>query len=298
MLFTIMKKFDFSRFLDVARWDLYINRQAYVKYTSMVVGVYVLIAMYTYVTAYLGSDGNELLGYAFNDSIYSTGIAMTSCSLFTFQTLIVMNSMFHGIHTRQGRVNELTLPATNLEKFSWHVVRTLCFNFVTFVVGIWVADALHCLFVWGAYGFDTDISSITGHVFNAFSNFSQMLPDLHEEVSVALVMTVIAGNLLTYAFVSTFALGSAWKYRRSFATTILYHIVFWLVIVFVSMAMFAVLSPVFAEMGTDIFDFLAKSESWHWALLLLVFSVSVFVVIWYLTYRLYCNAQITTRRNP
>ena len=65
-----MKKFDFSRFLDVARWDLYINRQAYVKYTSMVVGVYVLIAMYTYVTSYLGSNGNDLVGYAFNDRLW------------------------------------------------------------------------------------------------------------------------------------------------------------------------------------------------------------------------------------
>lgn len=292
----VMKSFDLKRFLNVAHWDLNINRQAYSKYGMMTVGVYVLITVYTYLTNYCVGDGSN--GCVFNDAVYTVGIAMTACSIFSIQTLVVMNSMFHGIHSRQGRIRELTLPATNFEKFCWHVVRTVGFNVLTFVVGVLLADVLHCLFVWLAYGFGSDISSIAARVFGAYVDFSLLLPDLHEGVSAAGVMTVLSGNLLAYAFVSTFALGSAWKYHRSFATTVLYHIAFWLAVVTVFMVSFTLLAPVIGDSVPDIIVFLGRSQSWHWALLLLVVSVSVFAGVWYSTYRLYCGAQITTRRNP
>lgn len=295
-----MNNFDIHRFSNVARWDLNTNRKSYSKYAMLIVCMYVGMAMYSYVSDYLAGKTFDFYGSlraGFNDSDYykAAGIAAFMAVAFSVQTLLSMSAMFHNLRTRQGRINELTLPATNLEKFTWHVFLIVVANWSLMLVGVLVADALHCLFLLAAYGTSVQVSSITCHVFDSL--FSLQVLELFSDRGSVSWMVFLATLFFGRAFVATFALGSAWKYRRSLATTILFHILFWLSVVMLFMVVVAVSSalnllvPEFVRFITDI-------GSSFWAFVFMLTGLGVFCGVWYLTYRLYCKAQVTTHRNP
>ena len=95
---------------------------------------------------------------------------------------------------------------------------------------------------------------------------------------------------------SVYPLFNAWKYRHNIAYTILFYILAWLLLI--------VLISAYAVCLWDAADFLyiisffEDVPSWCLLLVLDVFLAGLLFLMWRCTYRLYCRAQITTRRNP
>lgn len=291
----IIRNLNWNRIVNIARWDINTHRQAYVKYSLLQVGVYVIMTMYSYVMLWLGSPGDMI----FSDKYVVMSLTTAIGSVHWLQGLLLMSTMFHGLHTRQGRVNELTLPATNLERFLWNVIRTVGANWLFFVVGVLLADLFHAVFVLSVWGSGVQIYSITLDQWHLWSYFyNNNYPFFDRVPGVAGVLLVTGLLLLSRAFVVTFALGSAWKYRRSFATTVLYHILFWAAVVMSMMVLVTVLGSVMTPHSLIHLRFLTHVDSWLWGSVFVVIAAAIYCGIWYLTYRLYCQAQITTRRNP
>lgn len=290
-----MKNFDIHRISNVARWDLNTNRKTYTKYALSVIAMYVVIAMYSYVVDYLGARNDNVRASfheGYGDIYFAAGIAAFMATAFSLQTLLFMSAMFHNLRTRQGRINELMLPATNIEKFAWHVFLIVVANWSLMLVGVLVADALHCLFLMTVYGTSVPLASITASVFDNLVTMQSL--DYDTYVSwIGLLGFLFFGH----AFVATFALGSAWKYRRSLATTMLFHVFFWLSVIMLFMVVVTV-SSVLHLPAPDFIMFLKDMGTSFWAFLFMLLSICTFCGVWYLTYRLYCNAQITTHRNP
>lgn len=290
-----MKNFDIHRISNVARWDLNTNRKTYTKYALSVIAMYVVIAMYSYVVDYLGARNDNVRASFFEgyrDMYFAAGIAAFMATAFSLQTLLFMSAMFHNLRTRQGRINELMLPATNIEKFAWHVFLIVVANWSLMLVGVLVADALHCLFLMAVYGTSVPLASITASVFDYLVTMQSL--DYNTYVSwIGLLGFLFFGR----AFVATFALGSAWKYRRSLATTMLFHVFFWLSVIMLFMVVVTVSSVLHLHVP-DFIMFLKDMGTSFWAFLFMLLSICTFCGVWYLTYRLYCNAQITTHRNP
>ena len=127
-----MKNFNLNRFGHVVRLDVQTHRKRYVKY---------------FLVLYIASLFVELLNF-YKPSRYGTehveGTLDTVALLFTvfmsWVMLVGASTLFENLKTKGGRQAELTLPATNLERFlSRYLIVTVGF-FVLFLAGFAAAD--------------------------------------------------------------------------------------------------------------------------------------------------------------
>lgn len=269
-------------FFSVAKWDFTVNRKFYMRQIMVLAGCVLVPIIYKYIM---------LMGkfHLFNAAGVGAMMAaeedvIAASYYFSFIFSIVMLQMFcymfHNLTTKQGRINELTLPATNGVRFAWHVACTGLGTIVVFFLSVLLADLIHVLLGWITLG-QSQFQSLTIATWKTVNILGFM--DVDADFSLQLF-----GILLSTSFLSTFALGSAYKYRHTFGYVLLFHIALWL------SGLFSLGFLGHALMGAA--DFV---DSYNLFGYLLVIAVAgIFALIWWLTYRLYCRAQITTRRNP
>ena len=126
-----MKAFDFNRFLNVARWDLSVNSKFYTRSALLMVAIICMPIVIYYLYNMLTN------GFFFTTETYDNIYSFVSIDtiLGLVYTIITSGYIFHNLLTKQGRINELTLPATNLERFLWHVVVIVIGVQVVWLVG-------------------------------------------------------------------------------------------------------------------------------------------------------------------
>ena len=77
--------------------------------------------------------------------------------------------MFHNLRNRQGRIAELTLPASNIERFLWHAFVVLVGAHVWFLMSVGLAEILNAILVSVTFDFgDYEYVSLTAKVCNDF----------------------------------------------------------------------------------------------------------------------------------
>lgn len=279
-----MKNFNFSRFINVARWDLTINSKFYTRAAILMLALTCspILLYYLYIIA----SGTFFNPTRMSDNVFTLGgiIAFLGC----FYTIISSGYMFHNLLTKQGRINELTLPATNLERFLWHFVVIVIGVSVVWFVGIMCADLLHALFRLVIPG--AEIESLTTNFYiDGYSDWGELGK---YGFSICLLFT-----LVFCCYARSFALGNAWKYRYNIPWTFLFYFILQNVITILSIF---VLVKVFDS--PDAFkDFIFKLKEWNAGTVLTclnIFAALLYIGIWVLTYRLYTRAQLTTKRNP
>ena len=292
-----MKNFDIRRFCAVARWDLTINRAFYNKMAMAIAACSILPVLYYYAIEILekvsDSDGVCKPYYSFLGdldfisvfiSVFS-GIALT----------LVLGFMFHNLRNRQGRIAELTLPASNIERFLWHAFVVLIGAHVWFLMSVALAEILNCILVWITFDFgDYEYVSLTAKV---CKNFYRILPTamfFDEGFDFLAYVAIILASLLG---VSVYPLFNAWKYRHNIAYTILFYILAWLLLIILISAC-TVLAAFCSWDVSWLQNFFDSFAPWIIVLILDVFLARLLFLMWRCTYRLYCKAQITTRRNP
>ena len=279
-----MKAFDFNRFLNVARWDLSVNSKFYTRSALLMVAIICMPIVIYYLYNMLTN------GFFFTtetyDNIYSF-VSIDTILGFVY-TIITSGYIFHNLLTKQGRINELTLPATNLERFLWHVVVIVIGVQVVWLVGILCSDLLHALFRLAIP--HAEIKSIT-KVFLDYSALSDITPFGHHSFGIILFFFI-----MFCCYVRSFCLGNAWKYKYNIPWTFLFYFVFQNA--FGLLLLFLIKLFISREFAQSIAEWISGTNPTVWIVCLNIFAVLLYVGIWCLTYRLYCRAQITTRRNP
>ena len=277
-----MKSFNFKRFLNVARWDLSVNSKFYTRAAILIVALTCSPVLLYYL--HMLASGTLLNGGMLYDNVITLGTitATIGCAI------IVISSgyMFHNLLTKQGRINELTLPATNLERFLWHFVVIVVGVQVIWIGGVVLADLIHALFRLAIP--DAEIHSLTASTLDGYSNWGSLGKDIYVLGGILIAQLCTCGA-------RSFALFNAWKYKYNIPWTLLFYFVFQnafaLLVLFIGHCM----SPAL------------MMKLWNWVgcvprtvffVSLNLFAVLLYAGVWYLTYRLYCRAQITTRRNP
>ena len=291
-----MKNFDIRRFCAVARWDLIINRAFYNKMAMVIAACSILPVLFYYAIENLemvmNSDGVDKPYPSF---LMALDLISVFISVFSGIALtVVLGFMFHNLRNRQGRIAELTLPASNIERFLWHAFVVLVGAHVWFLMSVGLAEILNAILVAVTFNFgDYEYVSLTAKVCD---NFYKTLPTamvFDESFHLGAYVAIILSSLLS---ISVYPLINAWKYRHNIAYTILFYILAWLLLI--------VLISVCAVCLWDAADFLyiisffEDVPSWCLLLVLDVFLAGLLFLMWRCTYRLYCRAQITTRRNP
>lgn len=280
-----MKYFNFHRFLNVARWDLTINSKFYLRSSILVVALCCFPILMYYLYALL--SGNYFALGAEKDKIEPFILIISLVGM--FYSIIASGYMFHNLVTKQGRINELTLPATNLEKFVWHFLVIAVGTLIVYNIGVVCADLLHSFF---RMGFGSHTRSITAEMFSAEFTWK-----VYKEIKFHGYYMMPLFALMTYCFVRTFSLVNAWKYKHNIPLTVLLHFVLnnvlgLIVIIFVT-SKFAN-SRAFMEF-IETLDGLNPDAI---IIGLYVFFALLYCGILYLTYHLYTRAQLTTKRNP
>lgn len=292
-----MIQFDKRRFLSVARWDMVINRKFYLNQAA---GLLVL-ATFPVVLRFLlwwASGEISLLGLGSPQGQCDVSLVGHAAGLARFYDIVTavlpivsLGYMFHNLVRKQGRVAELTLPASNVERFLWHALFCLLAPQLAFACSVFCADALNLLFSV-LFGCFSHVHSLTAAwLANEWAD-ADLLNHLCAHPSLAYVTILLA----SLCYTSTFALGNALKYRYNIIYTLMAHLFLWMVFGVGVMFMAGI---VLQFVGHDL---IVASLEWNpdstvVLVLLSLLLLALLVGIWALTYRLYCHAQITSRRN-
>ena len=286
-----MKSFNIKRFLNVARWDLSVNSKFYTRSAIMMMAFIstpiVLFYLYNMLT-----KGFLLMG---NTSDNVESFAMTIGMIGIAYSVISAGYMFHNLLTKQGRISELTLPATNLERFVWHAVVIMIGVPLVFFCGVVVADFLHFLFRLMIT--NADIQSLTAAYywsdFEGWHNATPGLEDFMEDYGYELVTTIFIWGA---CYTRSFSLFNAWKYKYNIPITFLFYFILWtvlpLVLLFIGTMFFS------EENVMNFMEWLKDANPHNIIIGVGIVGILVYICIWLLTYRLYKRAQLTTKRNP
>lgn len=294
-----MKTFDFSRFLNVARWDLTINRKFYIRQLVVITGCVLAPIILRYVRAiYSFLIMNDTISFSEFKGIVATSFHNMDSLNYYFGILyfcIVIQMlcyMFHNLTTKQGRINELTLPATNKERFIWHVVSKVFGTILVFYASIALADLVHMFLGWAVFGI-TDPQSLILEAYKTAGPQEILVNYNGTTASQCSLMAFFI--LLVLCFYSTFAFGSAYKYKHTFGYVLLFHVIFWIVAV----VLFGLAACLFIHSDfSNVLDFVESIPRWLRRTILILPLATLFCTMWWYIYRMYCRAQITTRRNP
>ena len=283
-----MKYFNFHRFINVARWDLTINSRFYLRSSLLVVALCCFPILLVDLYAILSGNVDVSREVKYNTNIFVGLISLVGCSY----SVIASGYMFHNLVTKQGRINELTLPATNLEKFIWHFLVIAIGTQIVWFAGVICADLLHSFFRLDFptfLGISSQTHSMTFQFFDGYFNLRELR--YQDYYMTPLVM------LMVYCFIRTFSLMNAWKYKHNIPLTILLHFVLnnvlgLIIIIFVTSK--------FAN-SRAFMEFIEKLDGLNPDAIIVglyVFFALLYCGILYLTYHLYTRAQLTTKRNP
>ncbi len=273
----------FDRFMNVARWNLTVNRSQYLKlalglflFMSLPFLLFVVRSIWT-----LSFYRSTPLALA---SIPGDGMVAWMWTCFLFAMPILCGYTFHNLLTKQSRIKELTLPATNGEKFLFHAIVTVGGALLTYVVSFLVINLLQYLTVGVIYGFSN-------------ANWLPVNPLLFTLTDDELIIkgwVQLFAVLSWVAYFSTFVLGNALKYRHNVIWTFLFH---WAL----SFVMMIILGIVSADLLNSDMRWLWEMDETQIKYIVKAFFIGipsiVIVFCWWMSYRLYTRAQITTRRN-
>ena len=278
-----MKAFSFNRFLNVARWDLTFNSKFYTR-SSLLMAAIICMPVVLY---YLYSMLNHSFFVAGIDNV--SGFKAVILIICLIYGILSSGYMFHNLLTKQGRINELTLPATNLERFLWHFVVIVIGVQVVLFLGIVFADLLNALFRLMIPG--AEISSLTAAIYN-WDNWRDTTTAFGTHIFgvnmfVALVMA---------CYFRSFCLVNAWKYRYNIPLTFLIYFVLQTVLPLLLLFIGKLLLT--RESAESFMEWFTKIDPSNVFVCLNIFGVLTYIGIWLLTYRLYTRAQLTTKRNP
>lgn len=278
--------FSFKRFINVARWDLSVNSKFYTRSALLMVAVICMPVVLYYLYSMV------MKSYLSFATIYDTaeGFATVINLIGLAYMIIASGYMFHNLLTKQGRINELTLPATNLERFVWHAVVVIVGVDVVFFAGVLTADLLHVLFRLPIP--NAEIHSITLAAYNY--DFSELLE--LDEFNKNTFGLIVFFFLMALCYVRSFSLVNAWKYRYNIPLT---FFIYFLIQTFLPLlVLFIVTQFISPEFVSNLWNWLNETSITFWIVCLDIIAALLYVGIWLLTYRLYKRAQLTTKRNP
>lgn len=210
--------------------------------------------------------------------------------------IIFCGYTFHNLRTRQGRINELTLPVGNKERFSWHIMRSIGGGLLLSLLTVICADIVN--FIGHVYVFG--IHDVYSHTFRILT-LSDLNPS--DMFLVGILPSYVKGFIFSVCFLgaatgvfqlSAYIFGNAVKYRYN------------IIITYVVMQIVKIAGTIALAFGISFFfgdDLHGKGEE----ITLPVMSGCAYVagtllfvmsgILLWRSYARYCNAQITTQTN-
>lgn len=273
--------FQWSRFCKYARWDATINMPFYQKMMLLLLGIMCMPVVFVYILlpSFVGfhlpqeNDATDLM----------TTITMVVASIIPF---IAMGYTFHNMLTRRGRILELTIPASTLERFVWHVLVATVGVQLVVCLCVGVADLCHILLSTFVYR----LENVYSYWWRIYGQLGMQFP-AHEPGLALFGVLMLLNNMAFYMMVN------AWKYKFN----ITYTLIFNSVLSMVAMFCLGCIVNHWIESDVESLELLVKTMSdnaQNTVWLANLFLALLLAAQVYVAYRLYSRAQVITRRNP
>lgn len=294
--------FNKERFLNFGRYDLIINKSFY--RTMALICIFGSTGI-----AFVAFFGRWLMANAFNsidieqlqDFWSYKDVTITALVLIMFTGImhvIFAGCAFHNLRNKQGRISELTLPATNLEKYAWHLGLVIIGGTLAIILSLVCSDALNALLNLIFHPLEYQ-NSIIYSIYELMSfRYTYVngtsLADMEEMQGLlsAIRFMSIAMSVSGFAF---FVLGNAIKYKYNIILT---YITFeFSMSILTIIAIFIIKS--LAE--NDSIQINSREEALAYvkasANIVAILNYLLTVLYFWLSYKLYKKAQITSGWN-
>ncbi|MBO7569977.1 MAG: hypothetical protein J6T11_06475 [Bacteroidaceae bacterium] len=310
-----------ERFANFATYDLTINKAFYRNMALVTIAGAVCIALLGFIgryTLYSSVVNNTMSGpaYSYVPDAYSfegyNWIYFTAMGELGF--LFIMMQIFagcwaHNLRNKQGRINELTLPATNLEKFTWHALLILAGGFILCILSLLLADGFNALLTLISYGAENGIKSLTASVGEmcSFQNIAETVffrgighsSDRALPQEAVPYFSALTAVTFCSAFfqVTIYFLGNAFKYKYNIVLTYVA-----LQVIGTILSFFFFMCGAMGAASVNLMDFYFSEEdavntltAIYWGLAFLSLVGAAFFIWW--SYNRYTKAQITSSFN-
>lgn len=284
---------SFDNIKKIAQWDLTINRAAYRKlFLTIILGNFIIFFFHIVPQVYTVMNYGEesIIPEIEMYGDYNTANFLLVINLLAY--ILAMGMMFSSLATRQGRLNEFLLPASNAERFTWRVFSTTIGTAACIVVSLIAYDLLQMLVHELAFtSYPTkSIFVMTGLI----GGESRPIP---EGEGLEWFFANLFSLLNFIALASSYILGSAIKYRKSIAWTTLVHTCIVMLLIFIFIFMINTgLADALADFMQGLFG--NHENDWIFFCILCVLLSCLCLFFWRKTYKLYCRGQLTSRLNP
>lgn len=310
---------DKNNFLNFGKYDLTINKVFYRNMILMAIFMGIGISAFGFLGRWLTYNSEQTLVEATGVTIDPLNFSHYSSTPITqvflgivigYLPLIFAGCAFHNFRKKQGRIMELTLPATNMEKYLWHILVSVGGGLLLTVASLLAADLLNIILHLIVYGTDHTYS-LTARMLNLIMlnipelEMAQNAADIPAmEFMAALRWCMIGGTIMN---ICAYVYGNSVKYHYNIIITycILVAVSIFCMVGFGGLFSWAYGDTVKEAQQITPGDVEANVEMSYYiidkiCLWLKCFSAIMVglggICVWR-SYKRYCNAQITTSTN-
>lgn len=309
-----MSTFNTKRFANYANFDLTINKNFYRNLALVlfftVVGVVILSFFFRWLTYQVSAPA----------AIYNDLSLTALCVLVIMQYSLYIGAgcTLHPLRNKQGRITNLTMPATNLEKYSWHVLICVVGVIVVSVLSVAVADLINYLMTIAVFKNSEGVQSLFVSVFSnttgtAIQNFTNQMHASMNGVTVTDPTYVspedaMLGNILNASLfaawagvfygTSIYAFANSLKYKFNIPLTYIFmQVVGFIIAIFMLIGMIWITSRI-ERMDIDEETIRAFFENFHIYLYILgSLSILIGIGLFAWAYNRYTKAQLCNKLN-
>ena len=300
-----------TRFYNFAKYDLATNKVFYRNMAIMAFGIGAGISALAFLFRFLifnsksvglTNEAIEALGYASYTNSTATNVILAM--LAGFLLVIFPGCTFHSLRKKQGRINELTLPASNQERFTWHVLLSVGGGLLLTIGMVLSADLVNYILHLAVYGNDGTFS-LTSRVLDIYTfnlpEFKIAPSEVGERLdamnNMLLAMKMIAVSAIIMQM-GAYVYGNSVKYKYNIVLTYVAIAVAYIV----AMICFVQIMNFLSDHGYfDSFNELDDIEAivlvTHWLYALCALLLGLGGLFIWRSYKRYCKAQITSRLN-
>lgn len=315
-----MTNFNSSRYINYAKWDLTINRKFYTNmFIVLAAGVLsvVLVSFMLRWGAYEIITSGASADFILDNRLWRTTMYVLTVGIIGLE--IMSGCMFHPLRNKQGRITHLTLPATSLEKFAWHLTICIGGTLIAFIAATAVCDGLNALgsyFIFGSEYTGSILGELcTRNFFSAQNMLSAMIPidtgienaftmAASENVQTQVILEIFSffGWAIVCGLIfetGTYAIVNSFIYKYNIPITYIAKQVISVFLTVVIMAIFIIIglnSENCADVtDADVLQFLVTMKGWIIGYSIL--SAVCGIGMWIGSYYLYKKAQISSKFN-
>lgn len=309
-----MSTFNTKRFSNYAKFDLTINKNFYRNLSLVLLATVLGVVIISFFLRWLFYQVSAP-SLIYNDLSFT---ALVMLVIIQFSFYIAAGCTLHPLRNKQGRITNLTIPATNLEKYLWHILICVLGCLVTVVISIALADLVNWLMTLMVFKSTEGVQSLFMNVFT--NNTSTIMQEITRSMHASMngvtmdptyadptepfVANVTSASIFTawssiFCTSAIYAFGNSVKYKFNLPITyiILKVIEFcFAILIFIGMIWFT--ANIDRMSAPDEESFRAFFENFHiylyvWAGL----SIVVGIGFWMWAYNRYTKAQLCNKLN-